>query len=145
MDQRVKTDEGITVSIVAAASPVSREGVMTAEIIPDDVEEPLMVTVEKPVMGKMKISSILVEEPGIEEPPAISLGKQFTGDFSPVLIEEPVSEPASPRVLGHQPAPEDESADVTITAIHMDTSYNVEEPNTVSELNVSVVCSPLYR
>lgn len=142
--QRVETDGEITVSTIAAASPIPREGVMTKETISDDdAEEPLMVTVEEPVMGE--IASILVEEPGIEELSAISLKKQFTEDFSPVLIEELVTEPASPKELGHQSAAEDETADVTIIAIHMDTSYNVEEPTMVSELNVSVVCSPLYR
>jgi len=141
--QRVETDGEITVSTIAAASPIPREGVMTETISDDDAEEPLMVTVEDPVMGE--IASILVEEPGIEELSAISLKKQFTEDFSPVLIEELVTEPASPKELGHQSAAENETADVTITAIHMDTSYNVEEPTMVSELNVSVVCSPLYR
>lgn len=144
VDQRVRTDRGITVSTVPAASSILREGVMTEETISDDdAEGRLMVTVEEPVMGELP--SILAEEPGIEELPAISLKKQFTDDFSPVLIEEPVTEPASPKELGHQSAPEDETADVTITAIHMDTSYNVEEPTMVSELNVSVVCSPFYR
>jgi len=139
VDQRAQTDEGITVSTVAAASPIPRVGVMAeATISGDDAEEILPVTVEEPVMGE--IFSILVEEPGIEELFPISLEKQFTEDFSLALIEEPVTEPASPRESEYQPAPEDEIVDVTTTAMHMDTLYNVEEPNMVS---ASVVCSPL--
>lgn len=140
VDEMIETDEEITVLPVAAASFIPR-GVTAEEAAGDDAEEPLMVAVEEPVVGE--ISTVLVEEPVVEERLVFSVNEPFMEELS-VLVEEPVTEFVSPKALEHQPALEDETAGITITAIHKNTSYRIEEPIVVSS-NAPVVCVLLSR
>lgn len=145
VDEMIETDEEITVLPVAAASFIPR-GVTAEEAAGDDAEEPLMVAVEEPVVGE--ISTVLVEEPVVEEPVVeerlvFSVNEPFMEEPS-VLVEEPVTEFVSPKALEHQLALEDETAGITITAIHKNTSYRIEEPIVVS-FNAPAVCVLLSK